>query len=389
MPVPGAERKPTKILQLVNCLGLGGTERQLVEVLRGLDRTRFDSDLCVLMRVGELVPTMRALGFAPTEFHLKGSLARPNTAVQVLRLALRIREERARLVHCHDFYSNLVGSAAARLAGVPYIVSRRDLGAWIGPARAQVLRLATRLAPTVLCNAQAIRDSLVDVEGNDPERIVVVPNGLDLELFDREAARPLEAPVKVLAGPGPVVAVVGNMKHAVKGHTDLLLAAHAVLSTAPECRFVLVGDGELRAELEQRARELGIAHAVEFAGRRTDVPAILSRCQLAVSASHREGLSNALMEAMAARLPVVATGVGGNVELVRDGRSGFIVPRADPAALAQRIVELVRAPHLARRLGLAGRRHIEEELSASRLTQRLETLYERLIGHPGEVRRAA
>ncbi len=379
----------TRVVQLVNCLGLGGTERQFVELLRGLDRSRFDSEVFALNRVGELLPAVRELGFDPAELHLKGTLLRPNTLVQVARLARHIRTSKAHLVHCHDFYSNLVGSAAARLAGVPYLVARRDLGAWIGPNQARALRLTTRLAPKILCNALAIRDRLVDVEHQDPARIVVVPNGLDVDRFDREAARPLESPLAVLDGPGPVVVVVSNMKHPVKGHAEFLVTAHAVLRAMPEARFLLVGDGALRPQLETRARELGIAHAVVFAGRRIDVPALLGRCQLAVSASHSEGLSNALMEAMAARLPVVATGVGGNVELVRDGRTGFVTPHGDLSALAQRMIELARDRVLARRLGLAGRRRIEEELSARRMTERITALYAELTGDAAEARRAA
>ncbi|HVT25853.1 MAG TPA: glycosyltransferase, partial [Rhizomicrobium sp.] len=293
----------------MNCLGLGGTERQLVELLRSVDRSRFDSDLCVINQVGELVPVVRSLGFSPTSFHLKGTLFRPNTAVQVARLAKRIRDEHAALVHCHDFYSNLLGSAAARLAGVPYIVSRRDLGAWIGPARAEALKFATRFAPTVLCNAEAIRERIVDHEGVDASRVVVVRNGLDLERFDREAAQAIAPPLPMLDGEGPIVVVVGNMKHAVKGHAELLVAAHQVVRAVPECRFLLVGDGELRPELERAARTLGLGDAALFPGERADVPALLSRCAAAVSASTSEGLSNAVMEAMAAALPVVATRV--------------------------------------------------------------------------------
>lgn len=377
------------VTQLVNCLGLGGTERQLVEHLRRLDRDRFAVDVCCLQKVGEFLPSVREMAIDPEEFHLRGTLWRPNTAFQVLRLARRLRRTGTRLLHCHDFYSNLVGAAAARLAGVPYLVSRRDVGVWIGPTRGRVLRVVSRSAPMVLCNAWVIRDLLVNEEGVDPARVTVVPNGIDLDRFDREAARPLDAPVAALEGPGPVVVMVGNMKHAVKGHAEFLLAAAAVVRALPACRFVLVGDGGLRPELERRARELGIAHAVAFTGRRTDVPAVLSRSQIAVCASHAEGLSNALMESMAARLPVVATAVGGNIELVRDGRTGFVVPRNDPTALAHRLIDLARQPHLARRMGLAGRRHVEEELSAGKLADRMGALYARMLGLVTEVRRAA
>lgn len=378
----------TPITQLVNCLGLGGTERQLVEHLRRLDRSLYEPDLCCLQKVGEFLAEVREMGLEPEEFHLRGTLLQANTAFQVARLAARLRARRSRLLHSHDFYSNLIGSTAARLANVPHIVSRRDMGVWIGPSRARLLATITRMAPAVLCNAYAIRDRLVSEEGVDPARITVVHNGLDLARFDRKAKATSAADV-ARGERGPIVVLVGNMKHPVKGHTEFLTAAAMVLRAMPDCRFVLLGDGALREELARQARESGIGHAVIFAGRRTDVPAILSRATLSVCASHAEGLSNAVMESMAARLPVVATGVGGNVELVRDGRSGFLVPRGDSTALAHRMLELLRRPELARRMGVAGRRRIETEFSAELMAERMHALYDGLVRDGSGVSRAA
>lgn len=380
---------PAVAAQLVNCLGLGGTERQLVEHVRRLDGARYAPLVACLQKKGELLGELRDLGIDPPEFHLRGSLVQPNTAVQVLRLAGLLRDRGAALLHCHDFYSNLVGFAAARAAGVPVVVSRRDLGVWIGPRQARLLRFVTARADRVLCNAYAVRDQLLDREGIDPARIVVVPNGLDTRRFDAEAARPVQPGIAALDGGRPTVVLVGNMKHAIKGHADLLAAAALVLRDHPDVRFVLVGDGALRAGLEADARAAGIAHAIVFAGRRTDVAAVLARATIAVSASHTEGLSNAVMEGMAAGLPVVATAVGGTVELVRDGRSGFLVPRSDPAMLAQRIGQLVAKPELARQLGRRGRQRIEEEFSTARLADRMSALYDQLLDRPEVLRRAA
>jgi glycosyltransferase involved in cell wall biosynthesis len=382
-----ARREQLVLTELVNCLGIGGTERQLVEQIRRLDRARFAVDLCCLHKVGEFLEDVRALGVEPTEFPLGGTMFRLNTAVQLVRLKNRMRENGTRLLHAHDFYSNLIGAAAARLAGVPYVVSRRDLGAWLDWKRAAVLSAVTRRAPFVLCNAYAIRDQLVNKEGVDPRRITVVYNGIDLQRFDRAA---VAEPQPVLPeSAGPVVVCVANMKHGGKGHIDLLRTASIVLRAVPDATFVLVGDGEDRPALERQASLRGIGHSVFFAGRRTDVPALLTHCQIAVCPSHSEGLSNAIMEAMAARLPVVATGVGGNLELVQDGRSGFLVPPSDPPLLAQRIVELARNQILARKMGAAGRRRIEDDLSAEKLGERINAFYSQLLRADGERRRAA
>jgi glycosyltransferase involved in cell wall biosynthesis len=387
----GQAAGPERVLiaHLVNCLGIGGTERQLVEQLRLLDRDVFAADLSCLLKVGELLADVRALGLEPAEFNLRGTLLQPNTVWQIAKLGRRLREKRARLLQAHDFYSNVIGAAAARMAGIPCIVSRRDTGAWIDWKRERLLAGITRRAPFVLCNAYAIRDQLVHDEGVDPAKIAVVHNGLDVPGFDREASAMPAGTLPFESARGPVIAVVANMKLAVKGHVDVLRAASAVVRAVPGCRFLLVGDGALRSTLEREAANLGISHAVVFTGRRRDVPALLRRCQIAVSASHAEGLPNAVMEGMAARLPVVATAVGGTIELVRDGRTGFLVRRGDPVGLAQRILELVRDPALARRFGEAGRRRIEEEFSSARMGERMNALYGRVLGLRQELRRAA
>jgi glycosyltransferase involved in cell wall biosynthesis len=381
--------KPILVTQLVNCLGIGGTERQLVEHLRRLDRARFTADLACLHKVGEYLPVVRALSIEPREYSLRGTLLRPNTLLQVHRLARQMKANGTLLLHCHDFYSNIVGSLAAREAGIPYIVSRRDMGAWLDWKRKQLVKLATRLATRVLVNAYAVRDQLIHTEGIAASQITVIHNGLDIDGFDREAARPLASPLPAIDRHGPVVAMVGNLKHVGKGHAETVIAAAAVLRVLPECRFLLIGDGELRPALEQQARDLGIGHAILFAGKRTDVPALLARSHVAISASHSEGLSNAIMEGMAARLPIVATGVGGNIELVRDGRTGFIVRKADPAGLAQRLIEVLRDPTRAKQMGLAGRRRIEDEFSTRNLSERTSSLYCDMLGLTKELRRAA
>lgn len=378
-------KQPWRVAHLVKCLGLGGTERQLVVLLRELDRERVTPRLACLMKVGEYLPDVRALGLEPPEFRLGGSLARPSTLLLVLRIAAWIRREEASILHAHDFYTNVVGALAARVAGVPWIVSRRDLGAWRSPAQTRVLAAVSRAAPMVLCNTQAARDAVVNEEGVEAKRVRVVPNGLDVDAFDQEAKR---QPHPLLDLNGPVVALVANMKHGVKGHHDFLDAAAVVRKARKDVRFLLIGDGELRPAFEQRARDAGLANAMVFAGARTDVPALLVRSTIAVSASKSEGLSNAIMEAMAASLPVVATRVGGTPELVCHECSGFLVPADDAEALAARLLELLRSPDTARQFGLAGRRRIEDEFSATRLGRRVTELYAEMLEQKTERTRA-
>jgi glycosyltransferase involved in cell wall biosynthesis len=214
-------------------------------------------------------------------------------------------------------------------------------------------------------------------EGVKPENCVVVRNGLDLTHFDAEAAKPLQAPIPGAEGT-PFVAVIGNL-WPVKGHRTLVEAVARLPVELAQVRFVCAGEGPEREELTRRISELGLGERVLLAGHRLDVPAILARAQAACLCSSAEGLSNALMEAMAARLPIVATAVGGTPELVREGENGFLVPPADAKALAERLTALLSARDEAREMGLRGRRRVESELSMERMAEGHGALYRRAL----------
>jgi glycosyltransferase involved in cell wall biosynthesis len=171
---------------------------------------------------------------------------------------------------------------------------------------------------------------------------------------------------------------VGRLIHPAKGHDDLLAAAARVVRAAPSARFLVVGDGAREAELRAAAARHGVAANVVFLGRRADVPALLRRADVVCHPARAEGLPNAVLEAMAAARPIVATAAGGTPELVEDGRHGLLVPTCDPAALAGGVVALIRDPARARALGLAARRRVEDELTVGHLVARVDALYARL-----------
>ena len=172
------------------------------------------------------------------------------------------------------------------------------------------------------------------------------------------------------------------MHHPVKGHSDLLMAMREVARRRPDARLVLVGDGDRRPLLERLARRLGIADRCHFLGQRRDGPAILARAVAGVSASHAEGISNAILEAMALRLPVVATAVGGTPEIVREGQDGYLVPPGAPAALARRMLDLLGDAALRRRLGERGRRIVEREFGLGQMRTGYDALYQELTADP-------
>jgi L-malate glycosyltransferase len=366
--------EPIRLVQFTRSFFIGGTEVQVLELLRGLPPS-YQLQVSVLQEAGPLVGELRKLGFTPEEFPLHGSLARPNTLWQVVRLARWLEQHRVELVHVHDFYATMLAVPAAKLAGAKVIVSRLDLAHWQGPARRALLTQLTRLADHVVANAGAIRRMLVDEEGIPDSRVSVIHNGLDLPRFDARIRQGLQGPVPDTGG-APVVVHVANMNHVVKRQEDLLQALALLRREGLKVHAFFVGDGPRRAQLERLAAELGVAAQAHFLGYRGDVPAIYARANLGVLCSTAEGMSNAVMEGMAAGLPMVVTAVGGNPDLIVDGVRGRVVPPERPAELAQAFRWLLEHPERAKDLGAAARGFIRRELSLERMVQRHDALYQ-------------
>jgi glycosyltransferase involved in cell wall biosynthesis len=305
-------------------------------------------------------------------------MLQPNTAVQVARLAAFIRAEGVRIVHATDFNTNFLGLLGARLGGAKVVVSRVDLGHardGFGKWHRETEKLCSRFADLVVANAEAVRQLCIREEGVRRENCVVVRNGIDLERYDGLARQPLQGPLPE----GRLVAVIGNL-WPVKGHRTLLEAVAVLPPGLRDVHFVCAGEGPEREFLARRIAERGLAGRVHLLGHRLDVPAVLARSEAACLCSSAEGLSNALMEAMAAARPVVATAVGGNPELVRDGENGFLVASGDAGALALKLARLLQSPPEAHAMGLRGRERVEKELSMERMAEGHAALYRRVLG---------
>ncbi|ATB40969.1 glycosyl transferase family 1 [Cystobacter fuscus] len=367
---------PLRLVQFTKSFYFGGTEVQVVELLRGLPAS-YRVQVSVLDAVGPLMEPIRKMGITPEEFSLRGSLARPNTLAQVIRMARWLKQERVELVHVHDFYATVLAVPAAKLAGTKVIVGRLDLAHWHGRVRRALLRGLTQMADHVVGNAEAIRGMLVEEEGISPEKITVIPNGLDIVRFDQRRRAGLQAPLPDTHG-APVVVHVANMNHPVKRQEDLLRALALVRRAGHTLHAFLVGDGPRRPEMEKLAGSLGLADRVHFLKHRGDVPAIYERADFGVLCSSAEGMSNAVMEGMAAGLPMVVTNVGGNPELVADGERGLVVPPLRPEALGEAFLQLLGDRERGRRMGARARAFVERELSLTRMVRRHDALYRRV-----------
>lgn len=367
---------PIRLLQFTRSFYLGGTEGQVLELLRQLP-ARYRVSLAVIERKGPMMEQVRALGFEPPDFPLHGSVLRPNTAWQVLRLARWINAQRIQLVHAQDFYAAVLAVPAAKLARAKVVVGRLDLAHWHSPAQRAVLAEWTRRADHVIANAEAIRRMLVSEERLRPARVSVIRNGLDLPRFDARVRDGLTAPLPEVEG--PVVLHVANMNHVVKRQEDLLQAIAQLRRAGIRVSAFFVGDGPRRPFLERLARTLGLVGVAHFLGHRRDVPALCARAQVGVLCSSAEGTSNAVMEGMAAGLPMIVTRVGGSPDLIVDGERGWVIPPERPAALAQALEEALSDPAEAKARGAAGRAYVARALTLERMVAQHDALYRAVL----------
>lgn len=377
------------LVQFMTDFQIGGTERQAVNLARGLDASTFSLHIGCFRRFGALLAEMAALGLPVTDYPIN-SLYNANTAKQALRLARYLREHRIQIVHTHNFYPNMFAIPVAWLAGVPVrVASVRDTGELWTPMQRRAQRVICRLATRVVVNAEAIRQRLI-AEGYPEDKIILIRNGLDLSRFAR---RHSAAKIRRQCGLPPhvhVAAVISRL-HPMKGIEDFLEAARIVVQRVRDAYFLIVGGsgvvrgGEYREELRRYAVRLGLGHRVVFAGYRLDTTALLSAVSVSVLPSLCEGLSNVLLESMAAGVPVVATRVGGNPEAVAEGVNGFLVPPRDPGALADAICRLLEDRELAARFGQEGKRRIAHCFSLERMVGETERLYWSLLTPQGPV----
>ena len=360
----------------IQSLELGGSEKQCVELARQLSMNGFAVTVGCLRGTGPLKARVEEAGLPLVEFPVK-SLLRLNTLVQMVRLIRFMRKNKFQVVHTNDLYSNLFAVPAARLAQIPVILScQRDLSQWwwYTPVKRKILRTIQQLATWTLVNSEAIREDLIARDNMDPRRIPVVYNGVDSETFaprmsEREQLFP-EVPAS-----DKLIIMVANMHLAVKGHSDLIAAAKIVCERNPEARFLLVGDGEMRTVFEDQVRSTQLEKSILFLGNRSDIPSLLSCCDIAVLASTSEGLPNAILEYMAAGLPTVATTVGGIPEIIEHERSGLLIPPRDPAALAEAILRLLNDDNIRSRLARGGRERVLAKFSFAATVEHLKRLY--------------
>ncbi len=368
------------VLYVVGSFKSGGTETQLVEILRRLDRERFAPYVLCLEKRGTQLAEVERLDVEIRETGFR-RLASLRAARAFRSLDAWLEERDIGVIHGFPFHGAFYGALLKRRRpGLRLMVAEQAIYG-LSQARYRLgRRWYYRFVDMVTANCEAVRRAVAARDRIDPARIRVVYGGVDTERFAPGTAEPRTS------GDRPVIGCVGRL-HPDKGQLLLARAVPLVLSELPESRFLFIGDGPQRGELERLVGDLGIGSRVDLLGDRPDVPRLLAGLDLLVLPSTSEGFSNAALEGSACGIPVVASDAGGNPEIVVDGMTGRIFRNGDVRMLAGCILDLLREPGRARAMGEAGRRRVEAEFPLAAMVRRHEILYEEMVR--GEAARAA
>jgi glycosyltransferase involved in cell wall biosynthesis len=362
-----------RVCFLIDELATAGTETQLLALIHHLDRRRVSPYLALLRGDRPESQALEPQGCPVLRLGV-GSLRSPATLARAWRFVRFLRRERIDVLQAYFPDSSYFGVPLATLAGVRHrLRTRNNVGHWLTPLHRVLGRVLNAFTTATIANCPAARRALLADERPRPESVVVLENGVDL---DRWLPLPPPAPRRP---DGPAcVGAVANLRP-VKG-LDVLLRAAALLRDAhPAVAFRVAGEGEQRPALEAQAAAAGLAGRFALPGVVGDVPGFLAGLDVAVLPSRAEGMSNALLEYMAAGRPVVATAVGGTPDLIEDGAQGLLVPPGNAEALAAAIGRLLRQPELALRLGAAARRRAQQRYSRAAMVRRFEEFYARLV----------
>jgi sugar transferase (PEP-CTERM/EpsH1 system associated) len=352
-----------RIVQLVLTLDVGGLEMMVLDYLRYATRARFDHEVVCLRGPGELARRFADAGIPVTPLEAGGRVA------SFTRLAAHLRRRRPDVVHTHNSGPHWYAALARSVVGSPLLVHTKH-GRNIRKEARHVWanRVASRLSDVVVPVSEDAADEVRGLEQVPAEKVVVIHNGIELDRF-AAPPRPPRPPLRAIS--------VARL-NSVKDQPTLLRAARLLADTHPGFSLDVVGDGPERASLERLRVELGLERTVRLLGQSGDVASSLARSDLFLLTSTSEGLALTLLEAMASGLPVVATDVGGNREVVVPGETGLLVRPGSPAAVADAVRQLLDAPERAAAMGRAGRRRVEQWFDIRVMVARYERLYDDL-----------
>ncbi len=369
-----------KILFCIESLARGGTEKQLMLLLDKLDREKFEPHLCCLKQTGidsgqitesnELFNRMNCKKIQLDYTSFKCIKA----YTELFKLISYIKKNDIKIIQTFFQDPTIFGVTAGRLSGVRHIIACfRDMGFWYRGITDQKMRFIYHLCSGYIANSKAVRNKFVSLFGLSANKFDVIYNGIDVvnfrDVFDR----------KKVKSKNIIVGIVANLNRRVKRVDVFLKAAAYVRDHNQDIRFVVIGDGGFKEELVLLSKKLRIYDYVDFTGRIDDVRQWLSKIDIGVISSDSEGFSNSILEYMASGIPVVATKVGGNIELVENGKDGFLVPCEDHVSLGEGIIKLANDKKLYSKIQKKALVKIRDSFTLELYIKNYEDYYERLL----------
>ena len=361
----GVSSDVIRVCHVSMSLQTGGLERLLVDFSRFHDHERFAMQFVGLSGDGQPAKDIRAAGCSVRVLNASVKIRKLRT---IAELANMLRAGRIQVVHTHNTYAHFYGALAAKLAGVPVIVNtQHGRGCGKGWKAKWQFRIANRLTRQIV---GVSRDAAQLCQADDPrsrDKIIAIWNGINLDHFTYVGPKLI-----------PTAISVARLSKE-KDFPTLIEAVRQVLPHVPDFHLQIVGDGPERETIETKISELNLGNHIELLGERHDVAQLLTQAGFFVSATRTEGVSLTLLEAMAVGLPIVTTSVGGNPEVVLDGRTGRLVPDGDPLALARAMIDMCGDRGSWTLMGLLGRQRVEENFEIRNMIGCYETLYEELL----------
>jgi glycosyltransferase involved in cell wall biosynthesis len=357
------------MLQLVNGFAIGGGEMKVLELVQRLDKSRYNITVCSVGQGGPLEDEFRKIVKRVEIFDKKFSF----DFSLVTKVARLMKEQDIEILQTTLFYADIIGAYAAYLAKVPVVVSWEPVTGPFAFRHYWSYKLAMQKIDRVVAVSEDIRQRVIRERRLSPDKVMTIHYGVDLEKFAPEDQMLTRADIGV-SDDHLVLGTVARFDHP-KGHKYLIDAAPEIVRQFPNVRFVFVGDGPLRSDVEQQINRLELNDYFILLGFRRDVKQLLGLFNLFILPSVSEGLPNAVLEAMACSNPVVATAVNGVVEVVEEGKTGYLVPPQNSARMTEAVIKMLASPQNMKEMGKKGRERVANHFSVEQQIDKFEELY--------------